>query len=167
MDTETQTTAGRSFTDTEGRRWTLNITIADVRRVRDQLDIDLMELVEGGLLERIAGDPVLLVDLLYALCGDDAAALGDQAFGRSFDGDVIEQAQRAFVEAVIDFFPPAKRETLRRLMSKIEALEQKALNWMNTQIDNGKLDEALDQQLQTHGDSWTKPPASSASTPSG
>jgi hypothetical protein len=64
----------RSFKDNKNRTWTINITVAAIKRVRALCDIDLYSLVEVGedgspntaLLEHLSRDPVLLIDAIYA-----------------------------------------------------------------------------------------------------
>ena len=99
----------QSFTDTTGRAWCVSVTVATVRRVKQLLNIDLLQVAldEGKLLTRLADDPVFLVDVLYAVCKDqaDAAAITDEDFGRAMAGDVIGAATQALLESLADFFP--------------------------------------------------------------
>ncbi len=39
----------RSFTDNAGREWHIEITIQDVRRLRREVGVDLVEAVTSGL----------------------------------------------------------------------------------------------------------------------
>ena len=62
----------KTFTDNKGRIWTLEVTVATVKRVRALCRVDLNSIVEldknnkpsAELLERLSSDPVLLVDVL-------------------------------------------------------------------------------------------------------
>lgn len=108
----------KSFTDNKGRTWTLEVTVATVKRVRALCRVELNSIVEldknnkpsAELLERLSSDPVLLVDVLYAVCKPQADKLGitDEDFGEAMAGDAIEHATTALLEEVIDFFPEAK-----------------------------------------------------------
>ena len=64
-----------TFTDNAGRVWIANLNVATLKRVRALAGVDLASAilverdgrVEASLLERLASDPALLVDALYAL----------------------------------------------------------------------------------------------------
>ena len=49
----------RTFNDNAGRTWTIAINVDTIRRVRSLVSVDLLEAVEGKLIERLAGDPIL------------------------------------------------------------------------------------------------------------
>ena len=73
----------KSFTDNMGRAWTLVVNVAPVKRVRALCGVDLNSVIEvedgkpsAKLLERLSSDPVLLVDVLYAVCKPECDRLG-------------------------------------------------------------------------------------------
>ena len=95
----------KTFTDNTGRTWTLSVTVGTIKRVRALCGVDLANIItmesgktpNVGLLERLAADPVLLVDVLFAVCKPEADAKGitDEEFGRAMAGDAIELAATA------------------------------------------------------------------------
>jgi hypothetical protein len=117
----------RTFKDSGGRAWKIDITVAQVKRVRAELKLDLLGLVDDRLqpLERLLADPVTLVDLIYVLCSEQADKDGvtDEQFGRAMAGDAIEAAAEAFVGALSDFFPSRQREALRAVVAKQKELK--------------------------------------------
>ena len=100
----------RTFKDNAGRTWTISLTVSAVKRVRDLAKIDLLDLANGRVIERLSADPVTLCDALYAACKPQADAEGitDEAFGEAMAGDAIEHASKALVEELIQFFPNAR-----------------------------------------------------------
>ena len=64
----------KTFKDNADRTWTVTVNVDAIKRVRSLLNIDLMEAVEGKLIERLIGDPVLLCDVIYCVCKEDADA---------------------------------------------------------------------------------------------
>lgn len=134
----------RQFTDTKGRVWEVELNVRQMKRVRDILGIDLVNVIQAGkdgavatdTLDRVADDPILLVDVLWVLCEGQAKAAGvtDDDFGSSLAGDSIADATRAFLDELVDFFPGAKRLFLakavslaRRFGGEMEAALGKAL----------------------------------------
>lgn len=148
-----------TFRDTNGRLWAVTVTIGTARRVRSLTSVDLLALIDNPTeLAALAADPVRLVDLLYAVVKPEAdlAGITDEAFGESLAGDSIDAATSALLEALIDFFPEARRRILRRITDRAT----QALDTTRTQlaelIDSGKLDQLIDQALTagpTSGDS--------------
>lgn len=134
----------RCFKDNAGRTWTVALNVLQVKRIRARLGIDLANVIaldgEGGvkvdLIDRIAGDPCLLADVLWTCAEAEARAAGvtEEDFGRALAGDAIEEAARAFLDELVDFFPGAKRLFLakavslaRRFGGEMEAALGKAL----------------------------------------
>ena len=114
----------KPFTDASGRTWELTVVVSAVKRVRDLLGVDLMDVASGDLLERLADDPVLLVDVLYVLCKPqaDAKSITDEDFGRAMVGGVLDEAASALMKELLDFFPSAQRaRALGKMARKLEA----------------------------------------------
>src|SRR5262245_66052332 len=102
----------KTFSDNAGRIWTLQINVDAIKRVRDLAEVNLLEVVEGKLLERLISDPVLLCDVIYSVCKPEADAkqVSDEDFGRAMAGDAIEAATTALLEELVGFFPQARRK---------------------------------------------------------
>ena len=132
------------FKDSKGRSWEVVLDVRQVRRVRAALGIDLANVialskdgaVDVGVVDRIANDPCLLADVLWVLVEGQAKEDGvtDEAFGASLAGDSIEEAARAFLDELVDFFPGAKRlflkkavELSRKFAGETEAVLKEAL----------------------------------------
>jgi hypothetical protein len=64
----------RTFKDNAGRDWTVAVTVDAIKRVRTLAGVDLLEVVEGKLMERLVTDPVLLCDVIYSVCKPEADA---------------------------------------------------------------------------------------------
>lgn len=112
------------FVDNKNRKWTVEVTVGDVRRIRAELHIDLPKLFDDSCkgLGALLDDPVQIVDVLWLLCEAQANAVKvtPKEFGRAFAGDALERGADCLVEAAIDFFPNARTRTLTRAaMAKI------------------------------------------------
>ena len=161
----------KSFTDNTGRAWMLAVTVGTIKRVRALCGVDLANIItlEPGkqpkvnLLERLATDPVLLVDVLYAVCKPEADAknITDEEFGRAMAGDAIELATAALLDEVIDFFPEAKRQVFRKILNatrRFEVKSKQALTELLTDPElDGKIDAALEQLMNSSSASPESP----------
>jgi len=163
----------RSFKDNADRTWTITLNVFAVKKVRDLLNVDLLDLggdqaePGNGLLYRLIADPVLLVDVLYVICKDqaDGANVSDEQFGRAMAGDVIDAATRAFLEELADFTPsPRDRARARKVIDATWKLIDRAQDVLDAKAD-GELARASDAALSALGGSSGNSPASSAATP--
>jgi hypothetical protein len=139
----------RTFADNAGRTWTVTINIDALKRVKGLLAVNLLDAIEGKLLEKLIADPVLLCDILYCLCKPqaDAQSVSDEDFGRSMAGDAIEAATTAFLEELADFFPAQKRELLRKALGKLRKLEAMAFTAAGARLDSPELEEQLREMI--------------------
>lgn len=155
----------KTFKDSASRTWTLAINVAAIKRVRSLLNIDLYRLVDDRMkgLGELLGDPVQLVDVLYVLCRDEAAAAGvsDEAFGQAMAGDVLELATDAFLAEFTDFFPdPRVRTGIKSVIEKSRRLRDRVTDHLETKIRDFDPDAAATKLIASFGSS----PASSGST---
>ena len=152
----------KTFKDNADRTWTIAVNVGAIKRVRSLLDLDLMEAVEGKLIERLIGDPILLCDVIYCLCKDDADSRGitDEEFGRAMAGDAIELATTALLEELVDFFPQGKRQVLRKALAKLETLQITMLNVVNQRLDSPEFEAQVEAELKRLGASFGDSPAS-------
>ena len=148
----------KSFTDNLGRTWTLVVNVAAIKRVRALCGVDLHAIVEidkdnnppAELLERLSTDPVLLVDVLYAVCKTecDQKGVSDEDFGAAMAGDAIEQATAALLDEVVDFFPTAKRAALQKILAATRRIEALAKKKLEDFLADGKFEDRLVSELE-------------------
>jgi hypothetical protein len=160
----------KTFNDNAGRTWTIAINVDAIKRVRSLLEVDLLEIVEGKLIEKLIRDPVLLCDVVYAVCRPEADAKGvsDEDFGRAMAGDAIEHATKALLEDLVGFSPsPRDRANLRRVLETTWNVMDRARELVEKRLDSGELEKVVEQALAIAGSSSGAAPESSASTPAG
>lgn len=117
--------------DAEGHAYETKITVAEIRDVKTELGINLMDIATGDLLQKISEDVILLCDILYVINRSQAKEYGidDAQFGRNLYGDALEEATRAFMEEMINFFPNQRtRQLLTKAMTKGQERMDKALD---------------------------------------
>ena len=161
----------RTFKDNKGRTWEIALNVWQMKRLRDTLGIDLVNVIgtsaDGSVrvdtIDRIASDPCLLVDILWVVCERQAkdAGVADEDFGASLAGDSIEMATRAFLDELVDFFLGARRLYLRKAVDLARKYETENLGLLEKALNSPEFEERLKTSLQ--------PPAASresaASTP--
>lgn len=145
----------KTFKDNAGRTWTIAVNIAATKRVKSLANVNLMDAINGDLIEKLATDPVLLCDVIYAVCKTDADAqnITDEQFGQAMAGDAIEHATAALLEELVDFFPEAKRRVLRKAVGKFKTVETKAIETADKYLDSPALDKRIEEILSDISDS--------------
>jgi hypothetical protein len=136
----------------DGRVWTVQITVATIKRVQALCNVNLLDVLDSKshLLEKLSTDPILLCDVLYAICQQQAesASITDEQFGQALAGDVIDHATTALLQELADFFPAAKRTVLKKALAKLRQVEEKALEIASQQLDSPELQQQLEHLLQ-------------------
>ena len=172
------TTETSIWTDAEGRSWSAAVSVNSIRRVRELVGVNLMEVSDGELMSRLADDPVLLVNTLYAVCKPqaDERDVSDEAFGELLVGDTIELAAAALVRGITDFFPKDRRAVLERLWAATKRTRTEATQMAMDKLDSPLVEQAItgaiqkasdeiDQRLRSFGDTSGSSPESLASSP--
>ena len=135
----------KTFQDNAGRTWTVSVNVDAVKRVRSLLEVDLLEAVEGKLIERLRDDPILLCDVLYVVCKPEADAAGvtDEQFGQGMAGDAIDHATAALLEELVGFFRKGRRELLAKALERLSEVETKAIAVANQRLDDPEIEEQI------------------------
>ena len=167
-----------NFSDKDGRNWQVNLNVPTIKQIKQILEIDLLDEKVHEVLQQIADDVVLAVDVLYLALKEqlDTAQISDEEFGKSLGGDCLNEAVGALVQALINFYPnPQKREFLKRLWEKstkhMDKTNQEMLNMLEDErVEETiakRIEEAKEQGIQNaiSGLSYTDSPGSSESTP--
>lgn len=146
----------KSFTDNAGRTWNVEINVAALKRIKGLTGVDLLEALDGTLIERLVRDPVLLCDVLYAACkieaDQHAPPISDEEFGRAMAGDAIEHATAALLDEIVSFCPsPRDRAALGRVLDATRHAMEKARDLVEARLESGELERAIDAALKLPG----------------
>ena len=156
-----------TFKDNAARTWGVTLNVHQMKRIRAHLGIDLVNVITldaGGkvkvdLVDRIANDPCLLVDILWVCVEDEAKAAGvtDEEFGRALAGDAIDEATKALLDELVDFFPGAKRLFLKKAVE----LARKYTGDMTAALEKALSDPELERRVEESMRSSARSPESS------
>ena len=148
----------KTFVDNAQRTWTLSINVGAIKRVRALCNVNLLDIItleadnkpNTGLLEQLSGDPVLLVDVLFAICKPeaDAKSITDEDFGCAMSGDAIEFATRALLEELGDIVPEVKRRVFQKILTATRRFEEETTKKLQELMDSGEIDKAIDKELK-------------------
>lgn len=134
------------------REWSVIINTNTVKRVREMTKFDLLKVVEDRDALQSLNDPILFVDVLFAVCKPqaDAASITDVAFGESIaDGDILESAQAALLESLADFFPRHRREPLKKAVAKLKQIQDRVAAMQTERIESPELEKQILDSVRT------------------
>ena len=153
----------KQFTDNDDRAWSISLTIDAVKRVRDLLGINLLDIEAGEppLITRLATDEILLCDVIFCLVKPQADSQGitDTEFGQSLGGDAILAAQQALYQELVDFFQKRGRTDRAQALTKQQKVMDKAIAYATAQVVAIDLDKIASGKLSMNS------PGPSASSP--
>lgn len=135
-----------TFNDTTGQTWAIAFDIGLMRHIKRTLGVDLLAAIEKpDSLVELADDIEKLVNVVWLCVADQAAALStgaitDEEFGRRLDGQSVESATRAMLEALADFFPPRKRAILHKIVEKATAAEDAMLGAVEALLETDEIE---------------------------
>ncbi|WP_442511649.1 hypothetical protein SH528x_003334 [Novipirellula sp. SH528] len=163
----------QKFIDRRGRVWIVDIDNTTLRRVKALTDVRLLDAIDGDLITQLSSDPLLLGDVLFAICKPqaDQQDVDDEAFAEGLAGDAIDEACKAVVDALIAYFPESRRRLLRKAADKQRLIETRGLEAIERRLDDPKLVDMLLSDLErklgapTLNGSSSNSPELSESTP--
>ena len=127
------------FMDTKKRRWPVALTVGDIRRIRTATGVDLLSLFDekSTALMELQTDLQLLLDVLFEATrkAREAKGVDDEEFADSLDADCAESAVNALLEALVDFFPSARRAALRAALAASNRAIETACKTATKQIE--------------------------------
>jgi len=142
----------KTFQDNQNRTWAITLNVDALKRIKDLTGVDLMQIVSDGgkLIERLVSDPVLLCDVIYAACREEAETkqISDRDFGRAMAGDAIEKATEALLGELADFFPQRRRAVLTKVLEKLARYQGKALELAEARLDDPAMDERITRAIE-------------------
>jgi hypothetical protein len=155
----------KSFKDRNGVTWDIDVHPESIERVKARTNVDLLEVFLGdGGATNLLGNLLLLVRVLAVLCEQQAESrkVTPEEFGKVMRGDCLEEAGKALMGDIADFFPSGRRAIFQKMISKSADLSEKAAALLCAKVDAMKLEDLLPQTPSARS---TSSPATSASTP--
>jgi len=136
-----------SFTDTNETEWDVALTMAELRRVREELGVDLgkpTEAVAGyadgntPLLTLLNYDLSLIGDLLAVVLEGQLAEqeLDAQALARRLDGATLRAARDALLDAIADFHHGIGNDHVPAIIQKERAARDAAVSDATSRVQS-------------------------------
>jgi len=137
------------FKDEKGRQWSLKITVGKSMLLRDEMGLDVNQLVDpkSGLLHELIVDSWKLLDILLLLTRDERKGLNvsDLDFADALGGETLDEATEAFLYGVTSSLKKLQRRAFAAMTRQISTGMEKAAQKIEAQIQ--KAEAKMDQQL--------------------
>jgi len=141
----------KQFKDAGGQTWNVEVTGGTIKRLLDSpLKLDLGKPLDGTppLLTRFDSDIAFKVDVIYLVCQPqaDERNVSDLQFADRLAGDVLADANNAFLEAWADFFHPLRTDLVRVILKQREMVNR-LFELTAAKVDGPELAAAIDEQI--------------------
>ena len=139
------------FKDTSGKLWTLSISIKNYIDIKQKFGIDISDVFskDNNWLAQLAAqdDLMNLIGILLEVTSATRKEenISDDDFYALFDGDTLEAATAAFIEAVVLFLPAHKQAAMRTVVEAVEVGLKKTEETM--QASQARLVEKVTKQM--------------------
>lgn len=154
-----------SVKDVNGKAWEFTVNVASLARVKDNLSWDLLSIAyDKNSLPRLYGDPALLVDCLFFLCGSRVGEMTLDLWRENWSGDCLDAAYTAVCDGVCDFFPSSRRQTIKDMIRVFDEITATAREMAPAELEETK-ERALSLLRNPSGEQSGTSPESSESTP--
>ncbi|OQA77866.1 MAG: hypothetical protein BWY31_04429 [Lentisphaerae bacterium ADurb.Bin242] len=157
----------KSFKDARGDTWEIEVNVASLRRIRGITDFDVLKIVETGkegiaAITALSEDPVKLAEVLYAACKTqcDAKSISEDEFLSRLSGDPVADATDALLDEIVDFFPNAKRMTLRKILEVSRKRSASMKSELESVLKNPDFEKNLETELERMNSSSSNAPES-------
>lgn len=115
----------QEFKDSEGRRWQIRLTLGGVKRILDELGVDLLNLSqyadssENSITMRLVNDDLFVGRVVAVLLAEQAKNYAVENTLDIFDGATTNAAQEAFFSEFAFFFKDRKNKAAEKFANEI------------------------------------------------
>lgn len=120
------------FNDNQGESWKVDITFNEVEAIKAAHGVDILNF---NTFQDMVMEFGLVLKMLSTICEDEIRQRGltKKQFFTRISGDTIDAANKAFLEALADFFPSRIGKPLRLALQKAEKEINKAAAQMEAE----------------------------------
>lgn len=116
----------QEFLDSGGRRWVLRLTLGDVKRVMDELGVNLLNLSqfadssEGSVTMRLINDDLFVAQIVATLLKKQAESYAVENILDQFDGATMKRAAEAFLAEFAFFFKERQSAAAEAFVEEVQ-----------------------------------------------
>jgi hypothetical protein len=144
------------FKDNNNHEWDITLSFPITKQIRQSFNgLDLLD-PSFKSQEQLASDYLLLSDVLWALCKEQAGQISEAAFGTRVTGDALTRGLEALTAAIAEILPTEQRLILLAAEAHSKAMRetavQKALDTINDPAFADRVIEQLERNIRARVD---------------
>ena len=126
-----------SFKDTKGREWPFSINMFNARLIKTETGIDLLSLFTDDKTAEILDDEnsLELLAVYFILSDAKNKGVNEEDFFTALDETAVLDAQRALMQALVNFSHARKGKVLNLLIEKAEKKQEKQWDLIETRAE--------------------------------
>lgn len=138
-----------TFTDCQGRTWTVRCTLRTLRSVKLQHNIDLDRIATDADVLTALDAYQSLASILGTMLADDLqqAGLTQEAFEAALDGPALSAGLFAVVRSIRDFLPAGPSKVVAKLHDTMLEADRQRTVLADRLIDSGSLDKLVSDAI--------------------
>ena len=137
------------FRDEKGRQWNLKITVGKAMLLRDEMNLDINQLIDpkSGLLHELIVDSWKLLDILLLLTRDERKEqnISESDFANALGGETLDEATEAFLFGVTSSLKKLQRRAFAAMIRQLSTGMEKAAQ--KIEVEMVKAEKTMGQRL--------------------
>ena len=137
------------FRDEKGRQWNLKITVGKAMLLRDEMNLDINQLIDpkSGLLHELIVDSWKLLDILLLLTRDERKEqnISESDFANALGGETLDEATEAFRFGVTSSLKKLQRRAFAAMIRQLSTGMEKAAQ--KIEVEMVKAEKTMGQRL--------------------
>ena len=137
------------FQDEKGRQWNLKITVGKAMLLRDEMNLDINQLIDpkSGLLHELIVDSWKLLDILLLLTRDERKEqnISESDFANALGGETLDEATEAFLFGVTSSLKKLQRRAFAAMIRQLSTGMEKAAQ--KIEVEMVKAEKTMGQRL--------------------
>ncbi len=128
-----------TFTDNLDRPWPVRIDYLAAQRVRHATHTNILDFKTiAEVMESLKFDGLFVAQVAHAICEPTIRErkLTEASFADGLQGDAIERASEAILEALLNFFPKGQQSLLAKMKKTMDELALQGMKEAETEIAN-------------------------------
>ena len=140
----------KEFIDGKNRIWSISLTIASAKRIRDLAEFNIADPENPNILINLMSNPILIADIGWAMIHPQALEKNIDAndFGESLDGDRIECLCDIILEEYVNFSGSRTRPATLKKIETMRKMEKRTNELMIGKMDNLKFEDIKPEVLR-------------------
>lgn len=143
-----------SFTDKNGRTWTINLDAPTIRKIKSDCDGLNILSADGEAFDKMYEDPLLLCDVVWILVSEEAQSqsITQLQFHKAMGGDAIDAATVAIVDAVKDFSRSHQRDLLEAVVAKNAKIREQGIRRAIQKLNDPEMERRAMEAIEARMD---------------